>query len=191
MILSRSNSPAIGSQTDLDRVRFHRRGTVVAEHPRCWGKGQVTFEPLHYLALLERKPGALDYARPLAGWSLPDAFTALRRRLEHANPKGGTRQYIRVLRVLETYDLTAVVAEPCAHRGVVALRIHRPPRVGPLAERPRNGEDAHRHRLGQRSLLAWQEGALLPGDGAVDAVVGGAGGTRSGSVAEPGGIGEY
>jgi transposase len=49
------------------RVRFHRRGAVVAEHARCWGKGQVTFDPLHYLALLERKPGALDYARPLAG----------------------------------------------------------------------------------------------------------------------------
>src|SRR5262249_49047787 len=51
--------------------------------------GQVTFEPLHYLALLERKPGALDYARPLAGWSLPEPFAALRRRLEGADPKGG------------------------------------------------------------------------------------------------------
>jgi transposase len=98
---------AIGT---IDRVRFHRRGEVVAEHARCWGKGQVTFEPLHYLALLERKPGALDYARPLAGWSLPAAFAALRRRLEEADPKGGTRQYIRVLRLLEGHDLAAVTA---------------------------------------------------------------------------------
>jgi hypothetical protein len=94
----------------IDRVRFHRRGTVVAEHARCWGKGQVTFEPLHYLARLERKPGGLDYARPLAGWSLPDAFVALLRRLEQANPKGGTRQHIRVLRLWETYDLAEVTA---------------------------------------------------------------------------------
>jgi transposase len=93
-----------------DRVRFHRRGAVVADHARCWGKGQVTFEPLHYLALLERKPGALDHARPLAGWSLPDAFAALRRRLEQADPRGGTRQYVRVLRLLETHDLAAVTA---------------------------------------------------------------------------------
>jgi hypothetical protein len=63
---------------------------------------------LHYLALLERKPGALDYARPLAGWSLPDAFAELRRRLEEADPKRGTRQYIRVLRLLESHDLAAV-----------------------------------------------------------------------------------
>src|SRR5262249_52103409 len=47
----------------IDHVRFSHRGTVVAEHVRCWGKRQVTFDPLHYLALLERKPGALDYAK--------------------------------------------------------------------------------------------------------------------------------
>ena len=52
----------------------------------------------------------LDYARPLAGWSLPTAFAALRRRLEEADAKGGTRQYIRVLRLLESYDLAAVTA---------------------------------------------------------------------------------
>jgi hypothetical protein len=94
----------------IDRVRFHGRGAVVAEHARCWAKGQVTFEPLHYLALLERKPGALDYARPLAGWSLPGAFAALRRRLEDRAPKGGTRPYIRVLRLLEGHELAAVTA---------------------------------------------------------------------------------
>jgi transposase len=94
----------------IDRVRFSRRGSVVAEHARCWGKGQVTFEPLHYLALLERKPGALDHARPLAGWSLPEAFAKLRRRLEESDPKGGTRQYIRVLRLLETHEPQAVAA---------------------------------------------------------------------------------
>jgi hypothetical protein len=94
----------------IDHVRFSQRGTVVAQHGRCWAKGQVTFEPLHYLALLQRKPGALDHARPLAGWSLPDAFATLRRRLEEKDPPGGTRQYIRVLRLLETHELAQVTA---------------------------------------------------------------------------------
>jgi transposase len=98
---------AIGT---IDRVRFLRRGAVVAEHGRCWGKGQVTFEPRHYLALWERKPGALDYARPLVGWQLPGCFAALRRRLEEVDPKGGTRQYIRVLRLLEGHALPAVTS---------------------------------------------------------------------------------
>jgi len=94
----------------IDRVRFSQRGTVVAEHARCWARKQGTFDPLHYLALLERKPGALDHAKPLAGWHLPDCFATLRRRLEGVDPGGGTRQYIRVLRLLETHELTAVTA---------------------------------------------------------------------------------
>jgi hypothetical protein len=94
----------------IDSVRFSHQGKIVAVHRRCWGKGCVTFEPLHYLALLERKPFAFDAARPLAGWKLPDCFTTLRKRLEEANSKEGTRQYIRVLRLLESHDLAAVSA---------------------------------------------------------------------------------
>jgi transposase len=94
----------------VERVRFCLRGEVVAEHVRCWGKGQVRFEPLHYLALLEHKPGALDHARPLAEWALPDVFATLRRQLEEKDPREGTRQYIRVLRLLESNELPAVTA---------------------------------------------------------------------------------
>jgi transposase len=94
----------------IDVVRFAHRGLVVAEHARCWGKHQVTMEPLHYLALLEQKPYALDSAQPLLGWALPDCFAALRRRLGEADPAEGTRKYIRVLRLLETRPLP-VVAE--------------------------------------------------------------------------------
>jgi hypothetical protein len=47
------------------------QGQEVARHRRHWAQEQVTFEPLHYLALLERKPGALDHARPLATVSPP------------------------------------------------------------------------------------------------------------------------
>jgi transposase len=66
----------------IDEVRFVVRHRVVARHPRLWGKEQVHFDPVHYLALLERKPGALDFARPLENWELPDCFAVLRRRLE-------------------------------------------------------------------------------------------------------------
>ncbi len=80
-------------------------GEVVARHPRIWEKEQVHFEPLHYLALLERKPGALDQARPLQGWVLPESFALLRRRLEGEYGGEGTREYIRVLRMLEEHPL--------------------------------------------------------------------------------------
>jgi hypothetical protein len=41
---------------------------------------------------------------------LPEAFARLRNRLEESDPKGGTRQYIGVLRLLEKHDLAAVTA---------------------------------------------------------------------------------
>jgi transposase len=142
---------ALTATGTIDRVRFHRRGTVVAEHARCWAKGQVTFEPLHYLALLERKPGALDYARPLAGWSLPEAFAALRRRLEQADPKGGTRQYIRVLRLLETYDRAAVTA---AVERALALSVADADAVRLLLERARERPAAGFDLTGRPQLSA-------------------------------------
>jgi hypothetical protein len=51
---------------------------------------------------LERKPGAIDFARPLESWKLPDCFATLRRRLEADLGHRGTREYIKVLRLLES-----------------------------------------------------------------------------------------
>jgi len=85
----------------IDEVRLVVGPRVVARHPRCWGKEQTRFDPVHYLALLERKPGALDFARPLEGWQLPDCFAVLRRRLEGELASQGTREFIKVLRLLE------------------------------------------------------------------------------------------
>ncbi|HWT81469.1 MAG TPA: IS21 family transposase, partial [Candidatus Methylomirabilis sp.] len=45
--------------------------------------------------------GALDYAKPLENWKLPDCFDLLRRRLEAEFEKQGTRQFVKVLRLLE------------------------------------------------------------------------------------------
>ena len=46
----------------------------IARHRRSYGREELIFDPLHHLALLERKTGALDQAAPLTGWALPDEF---------------------------------------------------------------------------------------------------------------------
>ncbi|MCH1503691.1 hypothetical protein OAV21_02705 [bacterium] len=56
---------------------------------------------MHYLALLERKPEALDFARPLKGWQLPQCLQVLRKRLEADHQSAGTKDYISILRLLE------------------------------------------------------------------------------------------
>ena len=85
----------------IDDVKVVWQDQIIATHPRCWDQHRVRFNPLHYLALLERKPGAFDYARPLEEWDLPDAFAILRRRMESVWDAEGTRHYIKVLRLLE------------------------------------------------------------------------------------------
>jgi hypothetical protein len=94
----------------IEDVRLLVGTEVVATHPRHWGKEQVTFDPRHYLALLERKPGALDYARPLEGWRLPGCFAVLRRRLEADLGHAGTREFIKVLRLMEKATLGQLAA---------------------------------------------------------------------------------
>ncbi len=90
-----------------DRVLICRDDQVIAEHARRWAKEEIAFEPVHYLELLERKPGALDYARPLEEWELPGCFPLLRGRLQEDGTQG-TREYIRVLRLLEKHSLKRV-----------------------------------------------------------------------------------
>lgn len=95
----------IVAKGSCDQVVLCGDGSEVARHPRIWEAEQVCFEPLHYLALLETKPGAFDHARPLLGWTLPECFALLRRRLEAERDGAGTREYIKVLRLLEKHSL--------------------------------------------------------------------------------------
>jgi transposase len=95
---------------DIDEVRIALGPTVVARHPRVWSKEQTTYDPRHYLALLERKPGAFDVAKPLERWELPGCFAVLRRRLEGDLGSAGTREFIKVLRLLESASLRELAA---------------------------------------------------------------------------------
>jgi len=67
----------------------------------------MILDPLHYLATLDRKPGAMDHAPVFRDWKLPACFTEFRARLERQHGAGaGTRQYARVLQLLAEHPLT-------------------------------------------------------------------------------------
>jgi transposase len=94
---------AIGT---VDEVRLVVNDYLAARHSRNWGKHGTFFNPIHYLALLERKPGAFDFSRPLEEWTLPPCFDLLRLRLESdLDGSKGTREFIKVLRLLEKASL--------------------------------------------------------------------------------------
>jgi len=131
----------------VDEVRLVYEDRLVARHPRCWQKEQYLFEPVHYLALLERKPGGFDHARPLENWQLPECFGLLRRRLEAEYGGPGTRAFIRVLRLLEWYRLAPLtdaveyaldidVIDPDSIRVIVEYRSQGPVELFSLDGRP-------------------------------------------------------
>ena len=95
----------------------------IARHPRSYEKEDFVFNPLHYLALLERKVGALDQAAPLAGWALPEEFATLRRLLEARMGKPGKREFVQVLRLLEVFRPDDVLAgiRAALERGVIGF----------------------------------------------------------------------
>ena len=96
----------------VDQVVIGCHGEVIARHPRCYDREDMIFDPVHYLPLIERKINALDQAAPLAAWDLPEEFHTLRRLMEARMLKMGRREYVQVLRLLETFgmdDLHAAV----------------------------------------------------------------------------------
>jgi transposase len=96
---------------------------VIARHERSYEREAVVFDPLHYLALIEQKTRALDQAAPLAGWQLPECFATLRRLLEARLKKHGSREYVQVLRLMETFTIAEVThaVEDALHLGTISF----------------------------------------------------------------------
>jgi hypothetical protein len=75
----------------VDRVVIVAEGQTVATHERCSLKQTMVLDPVHYLAALGRKPGALDHAPVFRDWKLPACFADFRAALEgHHGALGGS-----------------------------------------------------------------------------------------------------
>ena len=94
----------------VDRVVISCGAEVIAQHPRSYERDDFVYDPIHYLPLLEQKTAALDQAAPLQGWDLPEEFATLRRLLESRMGRRGKREFVQVLRLMETFRLEEVHA---------------------------------------------------------------------------------
>jgi transposase len=115
------------------RVEVFRPGdkAPIACHPRCYGRKQDIFDPLHYLSLLEQRPGAFNHAKPLRRWreGWPPVYEQLLQRLQAEWPDGrGIREFIRVLSLHRDYPaelieqaVSQALAYHCAHADGVEL----------------------------------------------------------------------
>jgi transposase len=139
----------------IDVIRIECDGQLIAEHRREWGRYQTLFNWVHYLGVLERKPGALDFARPLKGLILPDCFQALRTRLEKADPEKGTVEFIRVLQLRRDFSLEELTS---AVQAALPLPTIKTADVRVLLERGREGPATPLNLEGRPHLKTIQVG---------------------------------
>jgi Integrase core domain len=106
------SASAVGRPVDIhayaDRIVIRQDGRTVAEHRRCYGRGETIYDPWHYVPVLARKPGALRNGAPFKDWVLPAALDRVRRKLAGSND--GDRQMVKILAAVLTDGLAAVEA---------------------------------------------------------------------------------
>jgi hypothetical protein len=96
-----------------DRIVIVAEGLVIGEHRRVFARShdrqsETVYDWRHYLAVVQRKPGALRNGAPFA--EMPAAFRSLRQHL--LKTPGGDREMVEILALVLQHDeqvvLTAV-----------------------------------------------------------------------------------
>jgi len=82
--------------------------------------------PLHYLPLLEQRPGAFEYAKPLRRWrkEWPESYHRMLADLKEKWPEGrGIQEFVRILHLHKDYpaDLIAQAVDQALSYGCVHL----------------------------------------------------------------------
>jgi transposase len=91
----------------VDRIEISNGRQTLAVHDRCYKREQDILNPLHYLPLLEQRPGAWEQAKPIQQWQtwwpqVYDTYLAtLRERLPTTSQ--ATREFVRILRLHEDH----------------------------------------------------------------------------------------
>ena len=91
-----------------DRIQVIFGDEVVAEHTRSFKRDGITYEPWHYLGILEKKPGALRDGAPFKAWKLPASLQKVRGKLERV--EGGDRAFVSLLCAIRDFGMDAVAA---------------------------------------------------------------------------------
>jgi transposase len=154
------------------RIEILDGACSIATHVRCYGREQEIFDPLHYLPLLEQRPGAFQYARPMR--TMRQTWPAVYERaltICQQPDAGGIREMVSILRLLEQFPAAEVEAALAAalrygRLSVDAVRLHlRQTQQPDLVTSPLNLSEltqAHRLRaVGQQPLQLTDYNRLL------------------------------
>ena len=113
----------VSLRTYAERIVAVADGQIVGEHVRSFERDRTFFDPWHYLAALERKPGALRNGAPFKDWALPPALARIRRRLGSGDQ--ADRQFVTILAAVlsEGLDAVALACEDALAGGAVSADV--------------------------------------------------------------------
>lgn len=112
----------------VDRVDIIHGAEVVATHPRCYSRGQVQLDIMHYLSAIERKPHAVTHASVVR--QLPEVFGRLREQMVQAHSQG-YKDFLAVLLLLREHSITEVAAAIEAEGGATVTATTLKQRLSP------------------------------------------------------------
>jgi transposase len=104
-----------------NRVEIGTGLEIVAVHERSYGEDEYILNPEHYLDVLERKPHAVPYARPLVQHRWPAGYWEFYQRMaDREGPGEAGRGFIRILRSHVKYgaDMTSSAVQQATEMGV-------------------------------------------------------------------------
>ncbi len=97
-------------QSVLEQGRSYDGSKVVASHSRCYRRQERIFEPEHYFDLLEKRPGAVRFARPIISHPWPTKYWDLYgQMLEEKGASCAGKEFIRILRLHNQYGEAATL----------------------------------------------------------------------------------
>ena len=101
------------------KIRCYHEGKFVCEHPRRFTRDKSYFDPMHYLPVLAKKPGALRNGQPFKEGNLPPSMYEVCRRLIKIDR--GDRDFVEILTAANEHGIEAVevACEISLDQGVV------------------------------------------------------------------------
>lgn len=132
---------------------------LLASHPRCYERYQDILDPLHYLPLLEQRPGAFDFSKPMRQWkrNWPAAYDEMLSDLRQKWPNGrGVQEFVKILELHQTYSaevmrqaIEQALRLRCVHFDGVIYCVHEieSKAQAPSADPPPNLDLSHRPDL--------------------------------------------
>jgi transposase len=146
----------------------------IAIHPRNYERGQEVIDPLHYLPLLQQRPGAFDHAKPLRQWrsQWPSVYEDLLAQLQQKWPDGrGVREFIAILYLHREHAQPVLVqaiewalAQRCAHVDGIKLRLTQLALKEPAFSQLDLQHHPHLQQIGQQAVSIHAYDILVGGN---------------------------